>query len=190
MINHNHKFIFIHIPKTGGTSLEYFFCKNEEVPHKHFNATSCKRHFSQQWDNYFKFSIVRNPWDKVVSQWCMQKKRYGNSIKSFKQFVEVPQGFPLQPQLWYLSEPSCISYNSIINYVQGNIDFILRFENLQEDFNNLCSHLNINPQKLPHRFSSSSIRNSVPYQDFYDDESKEMVRRIYNIDIEYFKYEF
>lgn len=191
MINHEHKFIFLHLARTGGTSIEYFFTKETEVKNKHFFPLDWQKHYPLEWREYFKFSVVRNPWDRVVSQWAIDKKWYGNKFqKTFKEFVKYPQGFPLRPQLWFLSDPACIDYGDIVNYVENNVNYLMRYENLHEDFNALCSHLNIPDSGLPHKYDSQSIRKGVPYQEYYDEETRNMVARIYNIDIKYFGYSF
>ena len=95
MISHKHKFIFIHIPKTGGTSIERRFVPfaghdEHEVSYKHDSAIQMKQKFSQEWKDYFKFSIVRNPWDWLVSRFFWSKQR--DTIKetcSFKKFIVI-----------------------------------------------------------------------------------------------------
>ena len=85
MISHKHKCIFIHIPKCGGTSIEdaLFKPRNERTikdlwsgPNKY--QTGGLQHLMAShiieevggdlFDEYFKFSFVRNPWEKMVSQ--------------------------------------------------------------------------------------------------------------------------
>ena len=192
MINHDHKFIFIHNNRTGGTSVEYFFTQETEVANKHFFPLDWIKHFPKEWETYFKFSIVRNPWDKVLSQWALDKKRYGDKgfSKTFKEFVKYPQGFPLRPQLHFLSDPKCVSYQDIVNYVESNIDYIMKFEALEQDFDKLCNKLGVLNAGLPHKYSSTSIRQKTPYQEYYDDETRDIVARIYDIDIKYFGYRF
>ena len=88
MINHRHRFIFIHIPKTGGTSMEdvlgaWFSMKREryarwlpgvkhwaqhltmsEILHRQFS----NKNKARRPERYFKFAFVRNPWDRLVSE--------------------------------------------------------------------------------------------------------------------------
>lgn len=191
MINHEHKFIFIHCNRTGGTSVEHFFTQETEVAHKHFFPLDWVKHFPAEWKTYFKFTSVRNPWDKVVSQWALDKKRYGDKFpKSFKEFVKYPQGFPLRPQLHFLSDPKFVAYKDIVNYVEDTIDYIMKFECLEQDFDKLCVKLGVPNTGLSHKYSSTTVRKKIPYQEFYDDETRNIVARIYDIDIQYFNYEF
>ena len=84
LISHDHKFIFIHIGKTGGTSIERVLCdylgKNledtEKAPDgewwKHIWARGMRRRVGEKvWDDYFTFAFVRNPFDMVLSLYSM-----------------------------------------------------------------------------------------------------------------------
>lgn len=74
MISHRFKCIFVHIPRTGGTSIEDFFGGEDRWPCggkrscQHITARVAKKIYAEWWDEYFKFSMVRNPYDLVVSQ--------------------------------------------------------------------------------------------------------------------------
>ena len=105
MISHKHKCIFIHIPKCAGTSIKYFlfpdenvhwFDANYEVVHgwcpqrKFFMQHATSKQLvetglisREQWDTYFKFTFVRNPWDRAVSDyfWMMKDRKIKDSFK-------------------------------------------------------------------------------------------------------------
>ena len=82
MISHKHKCVFIHIPKTGGMSMEQMLGVDVLKFHQHsrslvkhgtpFNEYY-KKYFNQDL-GYFKFTIVRNPWDRAVSSFYHEKK--------------------------------------------------------------------------------------------------------------------
>lgn len=83
-ISHEHKFIFIHIGKTGGTSIEKVLCKHFNVDFeetkkdpegkwwKHIWAKYMKEYVGEQiWNDYFTFAFVRNPYDLILSLYSM-----------------------------------------------------------------------------------------------------------------------
>lgn len=211
MINHEHKFIFIHIPKCGGTSVESIF-----DPHAHINNVSgehngitWRKHMTfkthellfSDLNDYFKFSVVRNPWDMTVSMynymwhsnnsWPNEWRSKLNSqdkSKSFKNWVTSP----------FFTSPTIRSADILLDggkdgefsdWLMGlncSLDFIMRFENLQNDFDIVCDKIKIPRQQLPHHNKTKHKH----YTEYYDDETREIVAKKYARDIEYFGYNF
>jgi hypothetical protein len=67
-----------------------------------------------------------------------------------------------------------------------DIDFIGRFENLQEDFNKIANRIGINYSELPHLLK----RNNAHYTSAYDDKTRSLVNEIYKDEIDYFNFKF
>ena len=187
MISDKHKCIFIHINKTGGTSISQALGGGggNYVDYncgKHAPAMRLRQRYPKKFENYFKFTFVRNPWDKILSQYFFRVvdegrlRALGRSEVSFNEFVKKPF-------------PGChwVQLNRISDK-NGKIlvDFIGRFETLQDDFNVVCDKLGQKPKKLPHAFGTQH----KPYWEYYDDESRELIAIKYKKDIEYFGYKF
>jgi len=129
---------------------------------------------------YFKFSVIRNPFDRAVSIW-----------KYTRQNFEDPgaAGGTLLEFMNYLHSGKCLfhesKYQNLFDFTKG-CDFVIRMENLQEDFNVVCDKIGIPPHQLP----SKNKTQRKHYTEYYDDETRELVAQYYAKDIERFGYEF
>ena len=205
MISHKHKFIFVHIPKNAGTSIEWCLFgrdKKEEnlygvrggIVLQHLKANELQEIVGNEiFKTYFKFSFVRNPFSKCVSEYFWEINHFGVRL-NFRSWVKLKL-----PNLIKTSENNNIKnlrkkhnleqYKFLYN-AQGEliIDFIGRFENLQEDFNIICDRIGVPHQQLPKENKNKS--NHKHYTEYYDDETKQIVAEKYAKDIEYFGYKF
>ena len=186
MISHKYKCIFVHIPKTAGTSIENVL-RDENPPvynSLHNTASTYIKKYERYFDNYFKFSVVRNPWDRLVSGYFYHralgygshKDRYG---KSFKEFVQKIETFP---QRHFLVG----QYNYINIKGVDVLDYLIKFESLEEGFCEVSKKLNFKIKTL------YDVRKTEHkhYTEYYNDETKQIVAEKYAKDIEYFGYEF
>ena len=204
MISHHYKCIFIHIPKAAGQSIENFFLRS-------LNLSWVQHGYVEQtlFDQYFKFAFVRNPWARLVSEYKYRKYYRMFDFKTFlfSHFIQSSwddKYIHIKPQYHFLFD----SRGKLL------VDFIGRFEHLQEDFKLLCKRLDISHSYLEHnntasdykveytlldkikliRFYSTPIqakkRIHDDYKDFYDSETREFVEKYYAKDIQTFGYEF
>tara|TARA_X000000950_G_C13565103_1_gene517174 strand:+ start:63 stop:626 length:564 start_codon:yes stop_codon:yes gene_type:complete len=185
MISHKHKFIFIHINKCGGTTIDELFTGKFQGHNKAFEY---KKSNPTDFNKYFKFTFVRNPWDRVVSFYHYQIKRKWD----YYPFNEtIPFDHFVKNWLIHMKKQTSLSTHPCYDWISDEnddllIDFIGRFENLQNDFNVVCDKIGIPHQQLPHKNKSKH----KSYTEYYDDEAKEIVAEKYAKDIEYFDYEF
>lgn len=220
MISHDLKCIYIHIPKTAGTSVESIFgehknssvrlkqdhrsimnLKNTIVPWQKSNYAILdwlkflnQRYkalrdgvpsiTNNQFNEYFKFAFVRNPWDRAYSwyrnvlrdEFHLQELNIKPDI-SFREFlVNHVEQWALRPQLdWLVDENGDVA-----------VDFVGRFENLDHDFSVICSKIGIQTTPLPNILNSGASR----YIEAYDTETQELIYQRYKAEIELFGYSF
>lgn len=183
-ISHKHKFVFIAVPKTGSTSVrsiidpysDILSVNNRNSPYKHHTtALNLKSHFESQdweWNSYYKFSVVRNPWERRVSSWAYRLKKGQHNYTEFKDFV---RHYPAAPQFSWLSDQD------------GNflMDYVFKLED-PDGMDKVFNKLKIPKVKLPHKNKNGHKH----YTEYYDDETRQIVAKKYAKDIEYFGYEF
>lgn len=181
------RFVYIHINKTGGSSIE----KALSLAHEHKTAIEKKGELGEnRWDKKFVFSFVRNPWDKVVSHYHFRvmtnQTGLGKNPLDFNTWVGLAYGDKdtryydhpkmFMPQLDWLADNNG---NMLVEYVG-------RFERLDEDFRNICTKINVSNCSLPHM--KQSKRSG--YKEYYNNQSRKTIACWFQKDIEYFKYRF
>lgn len=199
ILSKKYAILFVAIQKTGTTSIEkalqeYLYPhvasstvkikKRPNFKYKHNSAeilASCPE-INSIWDKLFKFSFVRNPWDLCVSHYFYRQSRGNDEAidTTFKKWLMNDE--KRESIMWQAStQYDCLTMN-------GNLamDFIGRFENLQNDFNKVCEYIKI-PSILLDRHNSSKHKH---YSAYYDQETKEYVFNLFKKDAEYFDYEF
>ena len=200
MISFQKRFLFVHIPKTAGNSIqsilrdysedelvalrgeqdgiERFGLRNPKYKiKKHSMLADYKAALGEvQFGDLYKFTCVRNPWDRMVSYYFTPTQQVGAwDRKKFRKAI--------------------VKALSVADYLRldkgeedpfGNVDYIMRFENLADDFRTVCGTLGISPTTLP-RYNRSSREH---YSKYYDDELRELVRARFAAEIERFGYIF
>lgn len=182
-------FFFIHINKTGGSSIERAL--KLDLDHKTAQE-KIKQVGRKVWDDAFTFSVVRNPWDKVVSHYSyrVQTGQTGmgkNNNIGFNEWVDL--AYFQNDSIYYDKPKMFMSQSDWVLDADGTmlVDKICRFESLREDFSNVCSRLSINTE-LPHVKASKHRRNN--YQSYYNRRSIEIIAEKFSRDIELFGYSF
>lgn len=179
-------FIFIHINKTAGSSISRLL--NEE--RHHLTALSVRDMVGEEvWNNRFKFSIVRNPWDRAVSQYHYRKENNQQNIKTdgigFKDWL-IEAFEKKNPAYINVYSMFINQYDWISDYDDNLlVDFVGKFENLGDDIKYVKEKLGID-RELP--VIRKSSRNH--YSGYYDEESKMIIEKYFKKDIECFNYKF
>jgi len=210
LISHKHKFIFIAVPKTATATIRYLLESYSDIVSKgttppydwHCTAPDLKKHFQGQnwdWDQYFKFAFVRNPWDRLVSEFFYRKKR----IKIFEGSNEKPQYIMDSEKMFnevgtfsgwvkskYINAAAPVvppQHKYIFDETDERlVDFVGRFENLPTSAETACNKIGI--KYKPAKISNST--DHMSYTEYYDDETRQIVAERYAKDIKRFGYEF
>jgi hypothetical protein len=209
--------IFIHIPKTGGTSLRRLLVNlkdkniSNEDKRKYYYAEELKRKTissihgkarnylqvmdRELWDKSFKFTSVRNPWDLMVSSyhWWLQ---HGYQFPRLRHMYIDIRKMSFKD---YIKSPYG---NSMINECVGNIedwildknnnmllDGLVKLENFEEDFNRLTKKFN-KSFNSPDHLSKMNATNRKKYQEYYDSESQSLVEKRFKFLIDYCDYSY
>jgi hypothetical protein len=200
MISFQKRFLFVHIPKTAGNSIqsvlrdysedqliarrkeqdgiERFGLRNPKYKIRKHSTLSEYRDAlgAEQFRNLYKFTCVRNPWDRMVSYYFTptQNPETWNRRK-FRGIISKA-----------VSVADYVRLNDDEEDPFVNVDYIMRFENLAADFRAVCGLLDISPPALP-QYNRS---NREHYSKYYDDELRELVRTRFAAEIERFGYAF
>lgn len=207
MTNHKYKTIFIHLAKTGGSSIEAAFGsgwangkENASIPgvsitERHHTAASSyiKSNGREIWNDYFTFSFVRNPWDWLVSNffWDLENirecQKTGRTMKKRRKFILQDCDLDFETFLLKGAEkPEWFVFTRMKDYVEG-VDFVGRFENLQSDFDKICDKISKPKEKLPHLKKSHGRKH---YSHYYNNETRDIAYNLFKEDIDFFNYKF
>ena len=195
-------YAFVHVPKTAGNSIATLL---EQLPrrgdpgrrrrmHKHTKARHLRALLGPElWGRLFRFSVVRNPWDLMVSSYLWWVER-GAAVEHLRPLAEEVRA------LGSFREFAMSRFGgTMINECPGqmldwleidgkiDVDFVARFEQLDQDWERICALSGIPFRPLP-RLNASPGR--LVYRDYYDDQTREIVARRFARDAAMFGYEF
>lgn len=203
MLSHAHRCLYIHIPKTGGNSVNRLFGVGWE---NHKDAARYARELApEQFAGYRKFAIVRNPWDRLLSDYNYQRKKSrardsklalydaAGRTRSFPAWVEAVLADPhrFAPASWGGEVSAGIHrWSPQVDWIaiDGRIvvDHVLRIEQIDEDWPAFCQTHALPAARLPRR----NRRLHWHYSWYYDEATRDRVAAYYARDIAAFGYRF
>jgi hypothetical protein len=215
LLSVKYNFLFVHIAKTGGTSVRaalsplrrrdplfipQFIASRLSHLTGHRIASKLPRHSKiiaakemlpqELFDKLFKFAFVRNPWDLQVSSWHHLKRerpRLVEDIPDFPSFIRWKLD-PERPYQYHI-DTSIEQQTDYLKDLDGEIlvDFIGRYENLVEDYEEACRRIGIKAQPLPHK---RQAKDRTDYRSYYDDNTADKVAQHFKLDIDILEYHF
>lgn len=187
--NENLKLIFVHIPKTAGNSFfQSINTKNLRVIN-HFEALS----FNYNVLDAYKITIVRNPYDRCLSAYNYLKLgglqndidlKYKNMLSKYDSFIDFSRDLHILSEKIIHLMPQ---YKFIFNRNKLLVNKIIYFENINNNFNELCKNFKIKCNK---NIKLVNNKSHDPYYLYYDKHSQDLVYDVYKKDFELLNYKY
>jgi len=210
-----YKFLFVHIPKTGGTSIRVALRRYKwQDPYRiplfllsrlssltgHRLACKLPRHAKaiaahemlprDLYQQLFKFAFVRNPWDLQVSSFHHVQRERPHLLKGVTDFesflrMKLSRGRGYVYHFDVSIEPQ----SDYVVDIHRNliVDFIGRYERFESDFEEACNRIGVPCSGLPHRRQAT---DRSAYRKYYNDATAQLIAEHFKSDIEMFGYSF
>lgn len=191
MLSHQHKFIFVHVSRTGGSSFERLagvpvtsdrrtvHSGNTDFADKHATLADYYTNHPNQFQSYFKFTLVRNPFERLVSSWRWRCNVVQDHDCSLYEFVQQ------LPDSWSYLHRMKLEHLSFSESVE-QFNFIGRYEKFGEDLGYICNMLALNYDDFPH----TNKTGNIDYRQHYNQQTIDLVQRRFRADLEIFNYSF
>jgi hypothetical protein len=200
-----HRFIFVAIPKTGTHSVRQalrehmgpedleqvglFVQKKFPIPdlarlqHGHLSLEQVRPYLRpEEFESFFKFAFVRNPFDRFVSYCAFMTRAQGD----FERDPHTVMRHMIENPPWHhvLFQPQ----HSFVTAADGRLltDSVGRVEEMQKSYDEIAARIGI-PSAMLERVNPSNRRN---YREYFDEALVEGVARLYARDLKLFGYEF
>jgi len=212
VVDNQKKYVHIAIPRTATTCVNTAIGNlKHPAPELHHAKLSEVLEQNPHAINYYKFTFVRNPWDRLVSLYHEFRKNRGrqysehvfydkdllsefdisdNDVENFRNFCRNLKDSDWKNDLFFHNQYEYITYNNEVA-----MDFVGRFESIDSDWELVRDNIGFSGVTLrkgnglgPRGFIRGS--NHLPYKDYYSQTEIDIVSDIYKTDIEYFNYTF
>ena len=171
----------------------------------HMSAQSIRDLIGQDiWERYFKFTVVRNPFDKLISMFFMlenEKQNYNDTqpLKTLTKLIlgrgKLFNGVNEKTEIerfrcWIRQGGSIIDRDKYLIDGEECVDYFIRFEDLHKDMKHVCACLSIpfEPSAIP-EFKKGIRHSKLQIQDYYDHETEKIARKLYAWELERFGYD-
>lgn len=195
-IEDDNSFIFIHIPKAAGNAvIKNLYGENATG---HDPLTRYEKHDFEKLNDYFKFTVVRNPYDRIVSAFFYLKQggigffdqrfsnKYLDDIDDFNRFIDkLDNDLVFQRKIM-----SWIHFLPQVDFIldsngEVGIDYIAHVENFEQDLKTIANKLDVDISRI----ESVNKSKRTHFEQYYSSEMKEVVARLYKNDFLILNYE-
>jgi len=212
LISESHKFIFVHIQRTGGMSMTKLLQQHvpdlRQIHGRHGHVRDAIPELGDSRRQYFIFAMVRNPWDRLVSWHAMIGQEFSRLPWRQRWFSSAP----MRHANWNQARPYLDDFDGFVRHCTGIVwdegcrksfafnqsdyllddtgnidaDYIGRFEDLEDDSARIFERIGLAGLRLPHENTSRHDH----YSRYYNDETREIVGLRFQRDVERFGYRF
>ena len=208
LISTQKNFVYTKTFKTASTSVEMYFepyCTPPNTPliqgskarvstygvvgnrtgddnHKywdHLPAHRIRELFPTEWEEYFKFCTMRDPFDKVASGFFFFNPSYdrNNTVQEFRTWLMTKQDTMVDRDRYMIEDEICM-------------DYFIRYETLYDDIEMVCNHLGLDfePENVPELKRDYRDR-SLSLSELYDRDTIDLVTSHYEFELDYFNYQ-
>tara|TARA_Y100000592_G_C5477869_1_gene323462 strand:+ start:1488 stop:3035 length:1548 start_codon:yes stop_codon:yes gene_type:complete len=212
-ISEKHKFLFVHVPKAAGSTISIMFKdthglvgeqRSDPPPLEHHKGINQILQEHPEYEDYFKFAVVRNPYERLLSGYTEFKNLphrmnpdstlpWPSNINQYSDFVDFCKN--LENSEWikdvhFVPQSDLLCDGEIIK-----VDYIARQENLFHDLNKIKDKINVSEEDLKnyivngekHR-QTKGVHYQGHYSQYYTEETRQIVERIYHDDFVNFGY--
>jgi len=146
---------------------------------EHMGARFIRRYVGRSvWDDYYTFAVERNPWDRLVSRYFYHfRPERGRSQIAFNDFVESD------------ILPAWSNWHLYTHKDQVIVDKLIRYDSLEDELREVTDLLGIPRLELP-RAKGQYRKDRRPYQEWYNDSTRQRIAEVFSREIEYFGWTF
>jgi hypothetical protein len=188
------KCIFVHIPKAAGISVNKALFGSLSGSHhklRDYTLIFTKKEFY----SYYKFTFVRNPWDRLVSTYFFlkngglhdnDKKWFDDNLAQFEDFEDFILNWLHKDNIYkwvhFIPQYEFITVNNKIR-----VDDIYRIENIETDIKKLAAKLDVT---IDLKHENKNAKRKPKYREYYSLKTRKIVEDVYRKDIELLNYKF
>jgi hypothetical protein len=206
ILSHQHKYLFVEFPRTGTTAVSKELVQlydGKRILRKHSSYQEFLRIASEEEKKYFVFTCVRNPLDDAVSHYFKLKNDHGErytdeemaskrrkrlseklDARMYNVIQEKDMDFPTFFRRYHI-----IPYNNWSSISIKRYDYVMRFENLQDDFATVLNRIGLEPVR-PLPFRNTTSQRKKEFWMYYTPDIIPKARRIFGPYMKQWGYEF